>query len=173
MTSTNCCYVNKTGKGYMESYALDPCDLEILKIIQKNARLSPKEIGYAVRKSKNTVTRRIERMVESGYIVGAETLLNQQRICNNLIIFTTVQLTDHTAGQLANFQKTMCSLSQVHECYHLTGASDFMLKIVVADMAAYQRFLAEELANLPGIGVVRSHMVIHEAKRNFGYPIKI
>jgi len=156
----------------MENYVLDPCDLEILKLLQQDARLSPKQIGFAIRKSKNTVTRRIERLTEMAYIRGSETLLDHQRLSKNLIIFTTLQLNDHSAGRLSIFQQCVCGLSEVHECYHLTGPFDFMLKIVVEDMAAYQRFLEGKLASLPNIGALQSHMVIHEGKRKFGYPIK-
>ena len=152
-------------------HQLDNTDISILKILQENARLTNQEIADKLHKTASPIYRRIKRLEEEGFIKKYVAVLDPKKIDRGLMAFTHVQLKDHSQDSLRNFEQAIIQLPEVLECYHMTGAFDFILRIVISDMDAYHHFLRSKLAQLSNIGTVQSFFVMSEIKTESAYPL--
>ena len=150
---------------------LDVTDLAILRLIQQNADLSQKEIANRVHKSVATITDRLRRLKESGYIKRTVSILNRKKINLDLVAYCHVLLNDHTAKTLTTFEQMVIKFPEVMECYQMTGTFDFLLKITIRDMDAYGDFYRNQMATLPNITTVQSFFVLTETKSDTAYPL--
>jgi Lrp/AsnC family leucine-responsive transcriptional regulator len=150
---------------------LDPIDLEILRLLQKNATLNNKELAFKLNKSIATVHERIRRLKEQGYIKRIVAILDRKKINRNLIAFSQVLLKEHTADTLVEFENEVAKFGEVMECFQMTGAFDFILRIATSDMDTYHLFLRNKLATLPNISTVQSFFVLSETKSDTAYPL--
>lgn len=150
---------------------LDVFDLNILRILQKDASLTNKEIASQLNKSVATVHERVRRLKEQGYIKRVVAILDRKKINKSLIAFSQVLLHDHTAETLATFEREVSKFPEVMECFQMTGTFDFVLRIATSDMDAYHDFYRNKLAKLPNITTVQSFFVLSETKSVTAYPI--
>ena len=155
----------------MNSSQLDATDWQILRLLQKDASLTNKEIAFELSKSVATVHERIRRLKEEGYVKKIVALLDRKKVNKGLIAFSQVLLHDHTAQTLANFEKEVARFPEVMECFQMTGTFDFILRIATSDMDAYHDFYRNKLATLPNITTVQSFFVLSETKSITAYPI--
>jgi len=149
---------------------LDTVDVEILKLLQKDASLTNKEISFQLRKSLATIHERTRRLKEHGYIIRTVAILDRKKINKNLIAFSQVLLNDHTAATLNEFEKEVVKLPEVMECFQMTGTFDFILRVATADMEEYHHFY-RKLGTLPKITSVQSFFVLSETKSDTAYPL--
>ncbi|SMC94590.1 transcriptional regulator, AsnC family [Pedobacter africanus] len=156
----------------MQTNQLDQTDIDILRLLQKDARLSNKQLSAMLHKSISSVFQRVNRLKEQGFILGSFTLINQKKFADIWLSFTQVQLSDHRGEAINAFQTAVIQFTEVLECYNTTGTCDFMLKIAVNDMTEYNRFIVEKLTKLPNVGSLQSFFVVNEAKRELVYPLK-
>jgi Lrp/AsnC family transcriptional regulator, leucine-responsive regulatory protein len=152
-------------------HQLDQTDREILKLLQQNAELSNKQIGFELRKSLATVHDRIRRLKENGYIKKIVAIVDRRKINANLITFAHVLLSDHAFETLNSFEVEATKFPEVMECFQMTGTFDFILRIATANMDAYHEFYRYKLAKLPNISTVQSFFVLSEAKSDTAFPI--
>ncbi|GGB02428.1 Lrp/AsnC family transcriptional regulator [Puia dinghuensis] len=150
---------------------LDAVDIQILTILQYDARMTTKEISAKTGKSVTAIHDRIHRLEERGVIQSYVALLDRNCIGKKLTGFTTVKLKEHSDTILSQFEKEVVKFPEVMECYQLTGIADFLLKVVIADMDAYNNFLKNKLASLPYVGNLLTSFVLVEAKRTTAYQI--
>jgi DNA-binding Lrp family transcriptional regulator len=150
---------------------LDATDTAILKLLQKDALLTNKEIAHKIHKSIATVHERIRRLKEQGYIKRVVAILDRKKINRSLLAFSQVLLNDHAADTLTNFEKEVARFPEVMECFQMTGTFDFVLRIATSDMDAYHDFYRNKLATLPNITTVQSFFVLSETKSDTAYPI--
>ncbi|WEK33822.1 MAG: Lrp/AsnC family transcriptional regulator [Candidatus Pseudobacter hemicellulosilyticus] len=155
----------------MDQTELDLVDLNILRLLQKDATLTNKEIAHQLNKSVATVHERIRRLKEEGYIKKIVALLDRKKVNKGLIAFSHVLLHDHTASTLANFEREVAKFPEVMECFQMTGTFDFLLRIATTDMESYHEFYRNKLATLPNITTVQSFFVLSETKSLTAYPI--
>ncbi|WP_017259687.1 Lrp/AsnC family transcriptional regulator [Pedobacter arcticus] len=148
---------------------LDNTDLKILNLLQMNARLTIKQLASELQKSHTPVFERVKKLEERGYIKRYVAILDAKLINRQLKAFTHVQLKEHSQKILSEFEKEVVKFHEVMECYHMTGAFDFILKIAVKDMEAYHEFLMQKLSKLPDIGTLQSFFVMSEAKHETAY----
>ncbi|HEU5166664.1 MAG TPA: Lrp/AsnC family transcriptional regulator, partial [Chitinophagaceae bacterium] len=125
--------------------ALDQKDLAILKLLQYNARATVKEISEKVNLSTTPVYERIKWMEETGVIKQYATLVDPAKLNKRLMVIVYVSLKQHNKTAGSKFVKAINEMSQVQECYSISGEFDFMLKIVVEDMDAYYNFHVNRL----------------------------
>ena len=151
---------------------LDAVDIQILNILQYDARMTTKEISAKTGKSVTAIHDRIRRLEEKGVIQSYVALLDKTRIGIKLIGFTTVKLKEHSDTILSQFEKVVIKFPEVMECYRLTGSADFLLKVVIADMDAYHDFLKTKLTPLPNVGNLLTSFVLVEAKRTTAYHLQ-
>jgi DNA-binding Lrp family transcriptional regulator len=150
---------------------LDHTDLSILRLLQQDAELSHKEIAHKVHKSAATITERVRRLKETGYIKRTVSILNRKKINRGLIAYSHVLLNDHTASTLKTFEEMVVTFPEVMECYQMTGTFDFLLRIATSDMDAYHDFYRNKMATLPNITTVQSFFVLSETKSDTAYPL--
>jgi DNA-binding Lrp family transcriptional regulator len=156
----------------MAKYILDDTDLGILKLLQSDARLTHKEIAYRLHKTVTPIHARIKRLQKDGYIKKYTAIIDPKKIGKGLIAYTQVQLKVHSQENLIDFQSEVIKLSEVMECYHMTGAFDFLLRIAINDMDEYQKLLMYKLSKLPDVGVMQSFFVMSEAKNETAFVLK-
>lgn len=148
----------------MNLNGLDPTDITILNLIQKDARLTHKEIAWKTNKSLSAIQVRVRKLLSIGVIRRFVTLLDRSMINKGLAVFTMIKLNNYTQQALLEFQQSAGALEEVMECYHVSGDRDFILKVVIKDMVEYNAFILEKLSLVPHINSVQSLFVIGETK---------
>lgn len=149
------------------SCKLDSIDIQILKLLQNDAKRTVKEISSVLGLTSTPIYERVKRLEKLGFITGYHARLNKAKLGFDLVAFCMVSLEAHHADMITQFQRDIQKLPEVFECYHMAGNVDYLLKIVVEDMAHYQKFVAEKLAKLNNIGRVQSSFVMKEVKNEF------
>lgn len=144
--------------------ALDQKDLAILKLLQANARITVKEISDKVNLSTTPVFERIKWMEETGVIKQYATLVDPAKLNKRLMVIVYVSLKQHNKTAGSKFVKAINDMSEVLECYSISGEFDFMLKIVAEDMDAYYHFHVNRLSEMENIGNVQSVFVMGVVK---------
>lgn len=156
----------------MKHVKLDKTDLKILKELQNNGRITNVDLAKVAEISAPPCLRRVRTLEESGYIRGYHADVAADKLGYGITIFVQVSLTNHAESDLNNFAKHMEGLSQVRECYLLTGDCDFILKVVAEDWEAFQKFLTNMLGGVSNIQHVKSAPVMKRMKFLPGVPIE-
>jgi len=150
---------------------LDGLDRKILALLQGDADMSAADIGDRVGLSQSPVSRRIARLKEAGYVRRTVALLDREKLGLNAHVFAQVKLSAHGRAHLEEFTAAIRGFPEVLECYVLMGPVDFLLRIVAADIGAYERFFFEKLSRVPGIQEVNSTVALSEIKATTELPI--
>ena len=145
--------------------SLDKKDLEILKLLQENARITIKEISGKIHLSTTPVHERIKRMEESGVIKQYVTLVNHEKVKKGLMVICYVSLKQHSKNAGVKFIKTIHELNEVVECFSISGEFDFMLKVICEDMNSYYDFHVNKLSEIENMGHVQSIFVMGVIKQ--------
>ena len=150
---------------------IDLTDLQILDILQKDAKMTHKEIGALLNLSTTAVYERVKRLERNDYIKGYAAIINKQSLGLNLSAFCYVTLTSHNKKYLQAFQEEVIKLNEVSECYHIAGQYDYMLKVTVQNMAAYRDFIVNKLTILEHISSTQTVFVMDEIKSETAIPL--
>ncbi len=140
--------------------SLDKKDMAILKLLQENARATVKEISAKIHLSTTPVHERIKRMEENGVIKQYVTILDHSKVKKGLIVICYVSLKEHSKNAGNKFIRTIHELTEVTECYNISGEFDFMLKVICEDMNSYYDFHVNKLSNIENMGHVQSIFVM-------------
>ena len=156
-----------------EIIKLDRIDKKILKLMQRNARISNLELADSVGLSPTPCSRRVKRLEESGIIDKHVTLLKPEVLGLNLTAMISISMDRHTPDRFNNFEIAIAALPEVMECLIVTGQSaDFLLKAVVRDMQHYEKFLLGKLTKLEGVTGVHSSFVLREVIKKTELPLE-
>lgn len=140
---------------------LDRYDRLILEALQQNGRISNQELADSISLSPSPCLRRVRALEESGLIDRYVTLLNARKLGLTLVSFVQISMDKHTPDRFEVFEKTVADYPEVLECHLITGQSaDYLLKVIVKDMDAYQQFLLQKLLTIDGVGGVHSSFVL-------------
>jgi DNA-binding Lrp family transcriptional regulator len=150
---------------------LDDIDKKILDTIQKNSRITTKELSYDLGLSQTPIYERIKRMEREGIIDNYVALLNKEKLEKPLLAYCSVQLREHTKPFLQEFEREVVKFKEVVECYYIAGNFDYLLRVIVKDMNAYQNFMVNKLAALENIQNAQSMFVMTEVKWSTEVPI--
>ena len=150
---------------------LDIIDFELLRMLQKDAKLTTKEIAIRVNLSPTPVYERIKRLEKEGLIEKYTAIVNAEKVGKNLTVFCNIILKEHTKEIVNKFVRDIVSLKEVVECYNISGDYDFLLKIIIKDMKHYQFFVINELGSVENIGSAHSTFVIGVTKHSYGVPL--
>lgn len=143
-----------------ESFSLDKKDFAILRLLQENARITVKELSEKTHLSTTPVHERIKKMEANGVITQYVTLVDHTKVNRGLMVICYVSLKQHSKNAGVKFIKTINELTEVIECYSISGEYDFMLKVVCEDMNAYYDFHVNKLSAADNIGHVQSTFVM-------------
>jgi DNA-binding Lrp family transcriptional regulator len=150
---------------------LDAIDAKILDLLQQDASLSIAEIADRVGLSSSPCWRRIERLKKVGVIVGQVTLLDREKLGLNFEVMASVKLQLPTRENLEKFESAVMKWPEVVDCATVTGAVDYMLRIITTDMHAYDDFLRDKILALGLVSDVQSRIVMRVAKRTTAAPL--
>ena len=153
------------------SFELDAIDAKILDLIQQDAALSVADIADRVGLSSSPCWRRIKRMEEQGIIEGRVTILDRQKLGLNFEVIASVKLQLPTRENLARFEAAIDAWPEVVECMTVTGAVDYVIRVVTTDMQAYDDFLRDKLLGIGLVSDVQSRIIINVAKRTTSAPL--
>ena len=150
---------------------LDSFDLKILRELQNNADLSMQELGEKVGLSHTPCWRRIKRLEEQGIIKRKVTLLDAEQLNLSVNVFVQVSLRSHRENALNRFEDAVLDVDEIVECYTVSGEKDFLLRVVVADVAAYEHLLKRTLVHLPEVGNLSSTFALRQVKYTTKLPL--
>jgi len=151
---------------------LDVLDRKILLYLQEDAHLTTKELASKLSITSTPVHERIKRLERDGYITRYVALVDKHKVERSLVGFCNVWLKEHSHPFLRKFEQGVLSLQEVTECYHIAGNFDYLLKVMVKDMDAYQHFIVNKLAKLDNIGNVQSSFAMTEIKHSTVLPLE-
>lgn len=143
---------------------LDETDLKILRYLQENGRYTTKALADKLNLSTTPVFERVKKMEKEGLIRQYVALLNERKIGLKQTVFISVGLKEHTRSYLDKFIAEVDQYDEVLECYHVAGDYDFLLKVVVQDVEAYEKFILTRLSVISNIGKVQTHIALSRKK---------
>ncbi|MFY7827017.1 MAG: Lrp/AsnC family transcriptional regulator [Flectobacillus sp.] len=149
---------------------LDTTDQQILQFLQKNAKLTIKELAEMLNLTTSPIFERIKRLEKEGVIAGYVALVNPEKTGRGQIVFCNVSMPIYTHENIDAFEQIVQSLPEVVECYHLAGTVDYQLKIHVKDIKEYDGFL-RRMAEIPIVKVQSSTVVLHHVKYTTAIPV--
>ena len=149
--------------------SLDAVDRNILDHLQRDGRISNVDLAREIGLSPSACLRRMRDLEASGVIDRYAAILNQAAAGFGLSVF--VQVTLERQAAIEAFERSVADRPEVMECYLMAGDADYLLRVVVADVAAYQRFLKDHLAHIPGVASVRSSFALNRVKYDTALPL--
>ena len=155
----------------METNEFDRASLQILEALQADARLSTQALAEKVGLSVTPVWRRVKELEERGVIRRQVVLLDREKIGLSICVLANVSLVRHSEGAVEQFERLVATQREIIECHAITGEADYVIKVVAADMKAYDLFLQQNIFKLPGVSSVRSNVVLREVKYETALPV--
>jgi len=151
---------------------LDNIDRRILECLQKDGAISNQELAAKVGLSPSPCLRRVKALEESGIILRRVTLLDRKKIGLALTVIIQIGMDRHTPERFEEFQRHIEKCPEIQECYLITGQeADYMLKVAIPDMDAYQDFLLNKITRIPGVSGVHSSFVLRRVVDNTELPL--
>ena len=155
----------------MPKTSLDAVDLKILRYLQNDGRMSLAELADKVGLSASPCLRRIRMLESDGIIARYVAVLDQGKVGLPVSVFVSIKLESQRVQALERFNKAIAKWPEVLECYLMTGPRDYLLRIVVADLSAYERFLKQKLTKVDGIASIESSFALEQVKYSHVLPI--
>ncbi len=150
---------------------LDPVDLRILQELQADAKLTNVELAAKVHLSPSPCLARVRALERAGIIQRHVALLDPQLVGLPVSVFIHVSLEKQVERARQVFESRVREYPEIMECYLMTGDADYMLRVVVPDVAALQRFIMDELARIPGVSNIRSSFALKQVKYETALPL--
>lgn len=151
--------------------AIDRYDKLILEALQKDGRISNVQLAAAVSLSESACLRRVRALEESGMIDRYAALISQPKVGLSGNVFVHIGLHREEESELAAFEDAVRDIPEVMECYLMTGEFDYLLRVVVSDMADFERLHRDSLTRLPGVARVNSSVAIRTVQKKTELPL--
>lgn len=155
----------------MPHLPLDSIDLKILRELQADARISNVRLADRVGLSAAPCLRRVRELEKAGVVRRYVALLDPSAVDLGVTVFVQISLDLQVKGRLEIFEKAMLSRPDVVDCYLMTGDSDYLLRIVVRDVAAYERLLKEFMTRIEGVASIKSSFALKQVKNSTALPL--
>jgi Lrp/AsnC family transcriptional regulator, leucine-responsive regulatory protein len=155
-----------------EETVLDRASRQILAELQRDARQTVQQLADKVGLSATPCWKRIKQMEAAGVIQGYTALVDRGKVGLGLRVVVEANLQQHSEDLVRRFEQAVAHSPQIVHCVSTTGQSDYLLTVLAADIAAYERFLHDTLFKLPGITHVRSSIVLREVKAETRLPLQ-
>jgi Lrp/AsnC family leucine-responsive transcriptional regulator len=150
---------------------LDRATRRLIDTLQRQGRQSAQALAEAVGMSATPVWRRLKELEQSGVIRREVVLMDREKLGLAICVWANVSLVRHTDGAVEDFERLVATSPEIMECASITGEADYVIKVVVPDMKAYDRFLQERLFKLKGVSSIRSNVVLREVKYETALPL--
>ncbi|MGB0468016.1 MAG: Lrp/AsnC family transcriptional regulator [Pontibacterium sp.] len=153
------------------SETLDRYDRHILKILQQDGRISNQHLADQVGLSTAACWRRVKSLDERNILKKYSAQVDPEALGYGLCVFMMVTLIRHSQDNTIEFEAAVKKCPEVLQCYAVTGNADFVLRVVIPNMAAYDQFLTEKIFTLPGVNQVKSNFALREVKYETAIPV--
>jgi hypothetical protein len=150
---------------------LDSTDLRILTELQQDSSLTNIELARRVHLSPSPCLTRVKALEASGVIGRYVALVNPKKLGLNLSVFISISLKEQSKSALAKFEQRIAEHDEVMECYLMTGDSDYLIRVAIADMTALEKFILEQLTPIPGIEKIRSSFALKQVRYKTALPL--
>jgi DNA-binding Lrp family transcriptional regulator len=155
----------------LEKELLDRASRSILRELQQDTRRSQQVLAERVGLSATPVWRRIRELEVGGVIRRWVALLDREKLGLGTCVLANVSLERHVEGVVDGFERRVRACPEIIECYGITGEADYLIKVVVPDMKAYDRFLHEVVFRIDGVASIRTNVVLREVKYETALPV--
>ncbi len=149
---------------------MDQIDHRIVRALQKDGRMTVTELADKVGLSPTPCARRLDRLQRDGVITGYSATVDPAKLGLSVSIFVSVELEKQDRAAVDAFEKAILRCDEVMECYLMTGSRDILLRVVAADLAAFDGFLENRLMKIPGIRNLRSNFALRTMVRRDALP---
>ncbi len=149
----------------------DEIDIQILRELQENGRMTNVELADRVGLTAPPCLRRVRSLEESGIIRAYHADLDPIALGYSITVFAMVSLKSQAEADLRAFEQHIATLPEVRECYMLNGEIDFILKVVARDLQSFQHFLTSKLTSAPNVNSVKTSLTIRTSKQMAGIPL--
>ena len=150
---------------------MNDLDARIVALLKRNARMSVTQMSLELGVSRVTIDAHIKKMEASGVITGYSARLDPEAVGHGLCVLVHLSLRRHTLDSTAEIEREVSSYPEVLQCFAVTGNADYVLRVVVPDMASYDRFLNEKIFTLKAIAQVNSNFALREIKNSHTLPL--
>ena len=145
--------------------AMDKIDLEILRTLQENGRITNSDLAKRVGLSAPSVLERVRKLEESGVITGYTARIDPDQVGRGQMCYVAISLSLHQIGSINEFQRRIETIPEVIECFHITGEEDFLVRVMVRDMQHYEDLLLNQLTKIPGTSKIKTMVVLSTIKK--------
>lgn len=150
---------------------LDTTDLRILTALQQDSSLTNIELARRVHLSPSPCLTRVKALEANGVIARYVALVNPKKLGLNLSVFISISLKEQSKSALAEFEQRIAEHDEVMECYLMTGDSDYLIRVAIADITALEKFILEQLTPIPGIEKIRSSFALKQVRYKTALPL--
>lgn len=151
---------------------LDAIDYKILKLIQEDGRITNLELSNRIGLSPAPTLERVKKLEKARIIEGYHARLNRTKLKLGVSVFVQVSLSRQVENVIQRFKTRIHEISEITECYQVTGNSDYLLKIVVQDIQAFEKLIADRFSKFDEIGQMHTMLIISEVKHSTVLPLK-
>ncbi|GAA4332320.1 Lrp/AsnC family transcriptional regulator [Flaviaesturariibacter amylovorans] len=154
-----------------DQITLDKTDIQLLKLLQQNGKWTVRELAAKVNLSATPVHDRIKRLETAGVISHYAAIVDRSKLEQFILFYVNINLKEHSTQLGAAFISRITAFPEIVECYTIGGEHDFMIKVIVRDMAQYRRFFVEQLGEVPNIAKLQSIIVLDTIKHDISVPL--
>jgi Lrp/AsnC family transcriptional regulator, leucine-responsive regulatory protein len=150
---------------------LDATDLEILRLLQADGRITNADLAKKVNLSPPSALQRVRNLEKAGLINGYHAVLDHEKLGLRVTVIAMIGLSLHQDRPIEQFRRAIASIPEITECYHISGDHDFLLKILVKDIRAYEALIREKISRIQGVQKISSSFVLGVPKRTTEIPL--
>ncbi len=143
---------------------IDAKSEEILRILQRDGRISNIDLAERVALSPSACLRRVQELERRGVIKGYRAVVDREKLGNGFTVYVAVGLSEHSKRSQEEFERSMRLAPQVRECHNIAGSFEYLLRVEVADLASYKVFHTDILGTVPKVNGITSYMVMGSPK---------
>jgi len=154
------------------THKIDDIDRKILEILQARAKITNAKLSEEIGLSPAPTLERVKKLEQMGVISSYHAKLNTEKIGLGVTTFVVATLTGHNRANIEGFIAEIEKIPEVIECHHITGAGDFILKVIAKDIASYQKLMLEKVSDIPQVDNMQSMVVLSTFKDSKVIPVK-
>ena len=155
----------------MQTITLDRYDLSLLDALQRDGNATNATLGTSVNLSASQISRRLQRLAESGLIAGYAALLDPVVLGLGVTAFAQVILERHGRAESDAFENAVSAIPEVLECFSVTGDADYVLRVVAPDLQSFSELMMKRVLRLPGVAHVKSNIALQKVKQTHVLPL--